>query len=56
MPPYSVLAALTSTLIFRSFASGELSPTRLVSFAVPLRDVAAVTDKILSKSVVFPLK
>lgn len=45
-----------STLIWRSRASVELSPTVFCSLILPLREICLVTNKILSSNVVFPLE
>ena len=51
-----MLAAVTSTLIWRDLASGALSPTRVPSFAVPLRWIAPVAISMLSSRVDLPLR
>jgi hypothetical protein len=55
-PRYSILVTLYSTLIWRFWASGELSLTVLPSLMVPLRFTAPAAKKMLSKSEVFPLR
>ena len=54
-PSCSIVAALTSTLMPRSRASVEESPTMLPSPTLPLRPMAPLTKSRLSSNVVLPL-
>ena len=55
-PRYSVSATDTSVLICRARASAEASPTVLPSLTLPWRPILPVTNRMLSISVVLPLR